>query len=80
MDAQLKETRRMRESSQDFIQRVVHLYALHLMRQGNIPLNFMDDVLTDIEAEAVEIYRKKTYGFMTLEEFRRHKYRQSNDI
>nr|BFD58734.1 hypothetical protein CKG001_08410 [Bdellovibrio sp. CKG001]BFD62159.1 hypothetical protein BdHM001_08400 [Bdellovibrio sp. HM001] len=79
VETQLQETANLREKSHDFIRRVVHLYTLQLMKTGTIPLEFMDDVLTDIEAEAVEIYRKKTYGFLTLEEYRRHKFRQKDD-
>lgn len=79
VETQLKETVNMREKTPDFIRKVVHLYTLQLMKTGTIPLEFMDDVLTDIEAEVVEIYRKKTYGFLTLEEYRRHKFRQADD-
>lgn len=79
VETQLKETSNMKEKTPDFIRKVVHLYTLQLMRTGSIPLEFMDDVLTDIETEAVEIYRKKTYGFLTLEEYRRHKFRQKDD-
>lgn len=79
VETQLKETVNLREKTPDFIRKVVHLYTLQLMKVGTIPLEFMDDVLTDIEAEAVEIYRKKTYGFLTLEEYRRHKFRQADD-
>lgn len=79
VETQLKETVNMREKTPDFIRKVVHLYTLQLMKTGTIPLEFMDDVLTDIEAEVVEIYRKKTYGFLTLEEYRRHKFRQTDD-
>lgn len=80
IETRLQDTKRMREKSHDFIQRVVHLYVLHLMKQGNIPLDFQEAVLADIEAEAIEIYRKKTYGFLTLEEYRRHKFRQNDDV
>ena len=79
IETRLQDTKRMREKSHDFIQRVVHLYVLQLMKQGNIPLSFQEDVLADIEAEAIEIYRKKTYGFLTLEEYRRHNFRQNDD-
>ncbi|MFS4460911.1 DNA-dependent DNA polymerase [Bdellovibrio sp. HCB2-146] len=80
IETRLQDTKRMREKSHDFIQRVVHLYVLQLMKQGNIPLGFQEDVLADIEAEAIEIYRKKTYGFLTLEEYRRHKFHQNDDV
>jgi hypothetical protein len=80
IESRLQDTNRMKEKSHDFIQRVVHLYTLQLMKQGNIPIDFMEQVLEDIEAETIEIYRKKTYGFITLEEYRRHKCRQKDDV
>ncbi len=79
VETQLQETQNMREKTPDFIRKVVHLYTLQLMKTGTIPLEFMEDVLEDIEAETIEIYRKKTYGFLTLEEYRRHKFRQKDD-
>ncbi len=75
VETQLKETTNMREKSQDLIRKVVHLYTLQLMKAGNIPQNFLEDVMDDIESEAIEIYRKKTYGFLTLEEYRKNKFR-----
>ncbi|MGZ3774759.1 MAG: DNA-dependent DNA polymerase [Pseudobdellovibrionaceae bacterium] len=79
VETQLKQTANIKEKTSDFINKVVNLYTLQLMKSGNIPLNFMEDVLTDVEAETIEIYRKKTYGFLTLEEYRRHKFRQKDD-
>lgn len=79
VETQLSETSNLKEKTPDFIRKVVHLYALQLTKTGTIPLGFLDDVLTDIEEEAIEIYRKKTYGFLTLEEYRRHKFRQLDD-
>ena len=79
VETQLQETSNMKEKTPDFIRKVVHLYTLQLMKDSIIPLGFLDDVLTDIETEAIEIYRKKTYGYMTLEEYRRNKFRQLDD-
>lgn len=79
VETQLQETKYMREKTSDFINRVVQLYTLQLMGQGNIPMDYMEEVLADVEAEAIEMYRKKTYGFLTLEEYRRHKFRQKDD-
>lgn len=76
---QLKETSNMREKTQDFVRKIVNIYTLQLMKEGNIPLNFMEEVMADVEAEVVEIYRKKTYGYLTLEEYRRHSCRQPDD-
>ncbi len=79
VEAQLKETSNIRENTGEFISKVVHLYKLHICKDGIIPLEYLDDVLSDIEHEAVEIFRKKTYGFLTLEEYRRHKFKQLDD-
>lgn len=79
IEAQLKETHNMKQKATDLVNTVVNLYTLQLMKAGNIPIHFMEDVMADIEAEVVEIYRKKTYGFLTLEEYRQHKFRQKHD-
>lgn len=79
VESQLQETSNLKEKTPDFIRKVVHLYTVQLTKGGTIPLSFLDEVLTDIEEEAIEIYRKKTYGFLTLEEYRRHKFRQLDD-
>lgn len=69
----------MRENTTEFIRRVVSLHTLQLQKSGNIPAEFLEDVVAEVEAEAIEIYRKKTYGFLTLEEYRRHSFRQKDD-
>ena len=40
------------------------------MNQGNIPEHFLDTLEEDLLEEVICIYRKKTYGFVTLKEFR----------
>ena len=69
----------MKEKAPSLIRKVVNLYTLQLMQAGHMPIQFMEDIMADIEAEVVEIYRKKTYGFLTLEEYRRHKFSQLDD-
>ncbi len=76
---QLAESHNLREKSQDFIRKVVHLYTVHLTKNGVIPLHMLDEVLEEIEQEVIEMYRKKTYGYLTLEEYRRHQYQQKDD-
>ncbi len=76
---QLEECHNISERSQEFIRKVVHLYTIQLTKMANIPLQVMDDVISEIEQEVVEMYRKKTYGFITLEEYRRHAFRQKSD-
>lgn len=70
--AQLEETSNLKEEAGDFVKKVSGLYSLHLFKSGSIPLHFVEDVVHDIQAEVIEMYRKKTYGFLTLEEFRKH--------
>lgn len=79
IDTQLKEATNTRETTNDFVRKIVNIYVLQLLNQGNIPMEFQEEVMADVEAEVIEIYRKKTYGFLTLEEYRRHTYRQKND-
>lgn len=79
IETQLQQTKNLKEKASDFIPKVVYLYTLRLMKNGNIPIGFMEDVLKDLEEEVIEIYRKKTYGFLTLEEYRRHKFHQKDD-
>ncbi len=78
-ETQLKETSNMKEKSPELIGRVVNIYALQLLNQGHVPQNFLEEILADVEAELIEIYRKKTYGFLTLEDYRRHKFPQTDD-
>lgn len=70
--SQLEDTHRLSEHCSEFIQRVTGLYSLQLTKNGTIPLHMLNDVIEDIEAEVIEMYRKKTYGFLTLEEYRKH--------
>lgn len=74
IETRLKETTNLKEKVPDFVNNIVNIYTLQLMKSGNIPIPYMEDVIADIEAEVIEIYRKKTYGFLTLEEYRRNKF------
>ena len=80
IESSLKETSNMREKAPDLIRKVVNIYTLSLLKQGDIPVQFMEDIMKDLEEEAIEIYRKKTYGFTTLQEYRQNKFRQRNDV
>lgn len=71
--SQLEECINIREKSQDLIRRVAQLYLLQLTKTATIPLEHRASVHEDIEQEVVEMYRKKTYGHLTLEDYRRTK-------
>lgn len=71
----LLQTHDMNETAPKLIRRVADCYALELLREGEIPLDFVDDVLTDLEAEVLEMYRKTTYGYLCLRSYRQEKTR-----
>lgn len=79
IETQLSETSDMSERVPEFIRKIVDLHVLQISHRGHIPLDFMDEVISEIETEVIEIYRKKTYGFLSLEEYRRHKFPQLDD-
>ena len=49
---------------------VVAAYILHLMNTGNVPFPTLDTLESYIKEEIIEIYRKKTYGYLNLLEYR----------
>ena len=58
------------ESAKELIQKVVGTYLLILSRAGNIPQGHLQDVIEDLEAEVLEMFRKKTYGSYSLKDYR----------
>lgn len=66
----LKQTSNLNEKADELIRKVSAAYCLSLMSKGNIPFQLLDAVIEDIQSEALEIYRKKTYGHLTLRAYR----------
>lgn len=60
----------LEESSRDLIDRVVDQYMDLLISQGEIPLFAVRDIIEDLRADVTEMFRKKTYGFFSLQEYR----------
>lgn len=58
------------ESAKDLIQKTVGTYLFFISRIGNIPEGHLQDVIEDLEAEVLEMFRKKTYGHFSLKEYR----------
>jgi hypothetical protein len=58
------------ESSREFIQKVVGAYLVLITRGGNIPEGHLETIIEDLEAEVLEMFRKKTYGYYNLKEYR----------
>jgi hypothetical protein len=61
----------------EFIGNVVSTYLFQLTRQGNIPADQLDGIVEDLQAEVLEMFRKKTYGFYDLKEYRQNRRTQS---
>lgn len=57
----------------ELIHAVVAEYIFELMQMGNIPANHLDTLEVDLTEEVLEIYRKITYGSLSLLEFRERK-------
>ena len=58
------------EDGGELVHRVVETYLKILMDSGFVPGFAVHEVIEDIEIEAVNIYRKLTYGHFNLKEFR----------
>ena len=60
------------ESLEEFLASVVTGYLVHLRAHGTvIPASHADDLEMDIREEVLEMYRKKTYGHLSLASYRR---------
>jgi hypothetical protein len=60
------------DSAKEFIHKVVGTYVFFLTRSGNIPQAQLDGVIEDLQAEVLEMFRKKTYGFYDLKDYRKN--------
>ena len=58
------------QSVEDLVYEVVGDYMAHLMKEGHIPATHMDALETDLKEEVLEIYRKVTYGYMNLKDYK----------
>lgn len=67
------------ESNGEFIQRIVHIYLTLVRHQkGYTTLCLLKDVVEEIEFEAMEIFRVKTYGHFNIASYRRSKGQSRN--
>jgi len=66
------------QSAEDLLYNAVAEYIFQLMNQGNIPHFLLDSLEVDLREEALIIYRKKTYGSASLQEFRSRKAKRKN--
>lgn len=67
----LNDLSQIQQSQEDFIREITFTIALDVSKKSYIPENQRLEFYEEIETEVIEIYRKKTYGFMTLTDYRR---------
>lgn len=58
------------KTEKDLVHDVVAEYLYYLMRLGNVPHFVLSTIEEDVTEEVVEMYRKTTYGFHSLHEFK----------
>ena len=58
-------------TQEEFIFRVVEDYVEDLIQTAHIPIHFLQNLQTDLEEEVLEMLQKKTYGFYSIQEFRK---------
>lgn len=66
----LRDESDMEQTEEDLIYTVVVEYMLELMHEGNVPNRFMDTLENDLKEELRDIYKKTTYGYQTLKDYR----------
>lgn len=66
----LRDSSNLNETTSQFVKRVRDQFVKYLLMSNTIPEPVFREVLTDLEEEIVEIFRKKTYGYQSLKEFR----------
>lgn len=66
----LRDSSNLNETTSQFVKRVRDQFVKYLLMSNTIPEPVFREVLKDLEEEIVEIFRKKTYGYQSLKEFR----------
>ncbi|MBX3041635.1 MAG: hypothetical protein KF789_13095 [Bdellovibrionaceae bacterium] len=66
----LQQVENLSETDAQLITRVASRYALEIQQDAEIPGAFLEDVLVDLESEVLVMYRKTTYGYWSLRDYR----------
>lgn len=65
------------ERPEAVVETVMAEYTKDLMFSGKIPVIYMDDVLEELRELIIEIIRKRTYGNMTISDFKKNQFNES---
>lgn len=74
----LNQSENIHETATQLIERVADSYLIEIQQNAGIPGPFIEDVLEDLQAETLIMYRKTTYGYFSLREFREAKLLSKN--
>jgi hypothetical protein len=58
------------ESQDEFIDRVVYEFIHSLVSTGRVPQSHIEDIEEDLREEILDMLRKKTYGHLSLKDYR----------
>jgi hypothetical protein len=59
------------DSTSDFLREVVAQYMFEMMEVGFIPESALGNMEEYLLEESIEIFKKKTYGYLSLNQFRK---------
>lgn len=59
------------QNHEELMVEVVGQYMYELMQTAHIPHHCLDTMEEYLKEEALEMYRKKTYGYLNLKDFRK---------
>lgn len=61
------------ERPESVLEKVFEEYAHDLRRSGQIPSQFEEDVLEELRDLTLDVIRKRTYGCLTIDVFRKNR-------
>lgn len=67
------ESAQIEHDPDELITEVVAQYMFELMKTGDVPQHSLDTLETYLQEEALDIYRKKTYGYLSFKEYKNSK-------
>lgn len=77
VDEELYSQQHLHETSEQFVERVCMLCLDEIeINKGFAPTGFGEDVVNEIELEVTEVLKIKTYGFYSLQEYRKSQLRK----
>lgn len=59
------------ETQEEFIFKVVECYVMELLQLAHIPIQYLSHLQEDLEEEVHQMLSKKTYGFYSIQEYRK---------